>query len=57
MNKKGTMVEMTKGYKGVRGVIEMKTDSPYEIYIIALENGIRLAAGPSSFVPLTDQSA
>ena len=47
----GTQVVMTKGYKGVKGIVELVTDSPYELYVIALENKIRLAAGPSSFEP------
>jgi hypothetical protein len=47
----GEKVVMTKGYRGIKGVLELRTDSPYEIYVIALENGIRLAAGPSSFEP------
>ena len=49
MHEPGKRIEMTKGYKGVRGVIQEKTDSPYELYIIALDNGIRVAAGPSAF--------
>jgi len=49
MPEKGTEILMTKGYRGVKGKIEMKTDSRFELYVIALENGIRLAAGPSSF--------
>ncbi len=50
MEKPGTRVEMTKGYKGVAGVIQEKTDSPFEIYIISLDTGVRLAGGPSAFV-------
>ena len=42
-------IEMTKGYKGVGGVIQEKTDSAFELYIISLDNGIRVAAGPSAF--------
>lgn len=51
MLKAGDKVVMTKGYRGVKGLVELKTDSPHEIYVIALENKIRLAAGPSSFEP------
>ncbi len=51
MPEKGTRVVMTKGYRGVKGMIEKKTDSRYGLYVIALENGIRLAAGSSSFEP------
>jgi hypothetical protein len=48
----GTRIEMTKGYKGVKGVIVERTRSPYEFYILSLENGIQLVAGPTAFVPL-----
>jgi len=51
MFKPGDWVQMTKGYKGILGVIEEKTDSPFEMYIIALDGGIRIVAGPSAFVP------
>jgi hypothetical protein len=50
MYKQGDRVQMTKGYKGIPGVIDEKTDSPLEIYIITLDTGIKIAAGPSSFV-------
>lgn len=46
----GTRIEMTKGYKGVKGVILDRTQSPYEFYIVSLENGIQLVAGPTAFV-------
>jgi len=46
----GTNVEMTKGYKGVRGEVLEKTGSPYELYVLKLENGIHLVAGPGAFV-------
>jgi hypothetical protein len=49
MHKLEKRIEMTKGYKGVGGVIQEKTDSPFELYIISLDNGIRVAAGPSAF--------
>lgn len=45
----GTRVEMTKGYKGVRGRITEATDSPYEFYVIKLENEINMVAGPNAF--------
>ena len=51
----GTRVEMTKGYKGVRGEIVERTRSPYEFYILQLENGIHLVAGPTAFVPVDEQ--
>lgn len=52
MFESGTRIEMTKGYKGVKGVIVERTPSPYEFYILSLENGIHLVAGPSAFVLL-----
>ena len=52
MLKTGTRVKLTKGYKDVEGVITQKTDSPYDIYIVDLDNGISIAVGPASFVVL-----
>lgn len=46
----GTKVRMTKGYKGVPGMILEKTGSSYNLYVLKLENGIHLVAGPSAFV-------
>jgi hypothetical protein len=40
---------MTKGYRGVPGVITEKPDSLFEFYVIRLENGINIIAGPSAF--------
>jgi hypothetical protein len=45
----GTKILMTKGYKGVKGVITEMTDSPFEFYIIKLDNGIHIVVGPSAF--------
>ena len=45
-----TRIEMAKGYRGVRGTILARTDSKYEFFIIELDNGIRLVAGPSAFL-------
>ena len=45
-----TRIEMTKGYKGVKGVIVETTESPYEFYVIRLDNDINIVAGPSAFV-------
>lgn len=45
----GVSVVMTKGYRGVRGKILGRPDSPFEFYLICLENGIHLVAGPSAF--------
>ncbi len=50
MHKPETRIEMTKGYKGVKGVITEKTDSKFEFYIIKLDNGIQTVAGPSAFI-------
>ena len=50
----GTPVKMTKGYKGVKGEIVERTDSKFEFYVLKLENGIHLVAGPAAFVPLEE---
>lgn len=55
MLKPGTLIEMTKGYRGVKGIIMEKTDSEYEIYVLKLDNGIHLLAGPQAFVPAMDK--
>ncbi len=52
MLKPGTSIKMTKGYKGVRGVIVSRTGSRFELYIIKLDNGLNLIAGSTSFIPL-----
>jgi hypothetical protein len=49
MYKQGDRVQMTKGYKGVSGVIDQKTDSPFEMYVLTLDTGIKIVAGPSAF--------
>ena len=54
MFKTGTKIVMTKGYKGVKGVITERTDSPFEFYIIKLENGINIVVGPSAFINVED---
>ena len=45
----GTGVTMTKGYKNLKGVISYRTDSKFEIYVITLATGMKVAAGPSAF--------
>ena len=50
MHKPGTRVEMTKGYKGIKGVIIEFSDSSYEFYLVRLENGINIVVGPSAFI-------
>lgn len=46
----GTRIIMTKGYKGVKGVILNKTESRFEFYVIKLDNGIHIVVGPSAFL-------
>jgi hypothetical protein len=50
----GTRIEMTKGYRGVRGVIVERTESAFPFYVVELENGIRMVAGPTAFVELDE---
>jgi hypothetical protein len=50
MLESGTKIVMTKGYKGVKGMIAERTDSRFEFYIIKLDNGIHIVVGPSAFV-------
>ena len=50
----GTRIEMTKGYRGVRGTILERTDSPFSLYVVELDNGIRMVAGPTAFDPLEE---
>jgi len=45
----GIRVEMTKGYRGIKGVIVELTDSSYEFYLVRLDNGINIVVGPSAF--------
>ena len=54
MLKTGTKIIMTKGYKGVKGVITERTDSRFEFYIIKLDNGINIVVGPSAFIKEED---
>jgi len=49
----GTRVRMTKGYRGAEGTIVLKTDSKLELYVIALDSGLRIVAGPTAFDLLT----
>jgi len=53
----GTPIEMTKGYKGVRGTVIERTKSEFELYVLKLENGVHLVAGPTAFIPLTKATA
>ncbi|MBW1924022.1 MAG: hypothetical protein JRF59_15560 [Deltaproteobacteria bacterium] len=42
---------MTKGYAGIKGEILDRLESRFEFYVVRLENGIHLVAGPASFEP------
>ena len=55
MFESGTPIKMTKGYRGAKGIILEKTDSEYEIYVLKLDNGIHMVAGPQAFVPAVDK--
>jgi len=48
----GTKIEMTKGYKGVKGVIAETMDSRFEFYVVILDNGIHIVVGPTAFMVL-----
>ncbi len=49
MLQKGTRVKMTKGYKGVYGVINAQTESRFDFYVVKLENGMNIVFCPSAF--------
>ncbi|MGD9034138.1 MAG: hypothetical protein PVJ69_00470 [Desulfobacteraceae bacterium] len=57
MLKPGTKIVMTKGYKGVKGMIVERTDSRFEFYIVKLDNGINIVVGPSAFIGEKDPKA
>jgi len=57
MFESGATVRMTKGYRGLRGEILEKTESSYDLYVVELENGIRLVAGPNAFEAATPANA
>ena len=56
MLESGTRIEMTKGYKGVSGRIQEETDSSFPLYVVELDNGIHMVAGPTAF-EVVDQSS
>ena len=56
MLKTGTQIEMTKSYRGIKGVIFERTKSRFELYILKLDNGLSLVAGLSAFTPLDKSS-
>ena len=56
MLKAGTQIEMTKSYRGIKGLIVEKTKSRFELYILKLDNGLSLVAGLSAFTPLDKSS-
>jgi hypothetical protein len=47
---------MTKGYRGMKGVILEKLESRFDFYVVRLENGIHLVAGPTAFIPEEEAS-
>ena len=49
---RGTLIKMTKGYKGIEGVVTERTESQFELYVLKLDNGLHLIAGPSAFMPI-----
>ena len=57
MLKTGTQIEMTKTYRGIKGVIVERTKSRFELYTLKLDNGLNIVAGPSAFTPLDKSSA
>jgi hypothetical protein len=50
----GTQIKMTKGYRGVKGVIVERTASAFPLYVVQLDNGISMVAGPTAFVALDE---
>jgi len=56
MLKTGTQIEMTKAYRGIKGVIVERTESRFELYILKLDNGLSLVTGPSAFTSLDKSS-
>ena len=56
MPEPGIKIEMTKGYRGVKGEIIAATGSEYELYVVRLENSVHLVAGTSAFVEIEDNS-
>lgn len=44
-----TPIVMTKGYPGERGKVMGFTESPYGLYVLALEKGLKIVAGLSAF--------
>jgi hypothetical protein len=56
MFKQGTSIEMTMSYKGIKGVIIERTDSHFELYILKLDSGLNLIAGPTAFILLEKQA-
>jgi hypothetical protein len=42
---------MTKGYRGIKGVIIERVESKFDFFVIKLESGLQIIAGPSAFEP------
>jgi hypothetical protein len=40
---------MTRGYRGTTGVVAYPTDSRFNLYVIVLNTGMKIVAGPSAF--------
>jgi len=57
MLKSGTLIKMIKGYNGTKGIIVDSTESSFELYIIRLDNGLKIIAGPSAFIELEKEKA
>jgi len=49
----GIRVMMTKGYRGIEGVVLEAVESRFEFYVVRLDNGIHVVVGPSSFESLS----
>jgi len=45
-----TRVQLTKGYRGEKGTVVEKIDSPFEFYVVRLDNDMNIVVGPSAFV-------
>jgi len=50
-------VTMSKGYRGATGVVAYPTDSSFDLYVISLDTGMKIVAGPSAFVVEKESAA
>ncbi|MFO7461975.1 MAG: hypothetical protein R6X07_15265 [Desulfatiglandales bacterium] len=53
----GSKVTMTKGYRGAKGLVAYPTDSRFDLYVISLDTGMKIVAGPSAFVVEKESAA